>query len=107
MLCQDRDETLYRSEYRAVDHDRAVALAIRPNILQIEAFGHRVIDLNGTELPRPSQAITEMKIDLRSVESAITFIDNVIKAGVFQRRFQVALGLIPHLDRSHVFFRPC
>src|SRR3546814_16808108 len=54
MLDQDADEALVGAEDRAVEHHRAVALAILAHIGSVEAFGHHAVGLDRPALPRPA-----------------------------------------------------
>ena len=51
VLEQDREEPLDRTEQRAVDHDRALLLAVAVGVLELEALGQVGVDLDGRQLP--------------------------------------------------------
>src|SRR3546814_6842388 len=71
MLDQDADETLVGAEDRAVEHHRAVALAILADIARVEAFGHHAVGLDRPALPRPADRVGQVEFELGGVESAL------------------------------------
>ncbi len=56
-----------------MNHHGPVLLVVRPDIRQIEVFGHHVIDLNGADLPLAPDGIAHHKIQLGAVESRFAF----------------------------------
>src|SRR3546814_14202728 len=60
MLDQDADEPLIGTEDRAVQHDRAVLLAVLGDIRCIEPFGQHAIRLDGADLPSATDRVREV-----------------------------------------------
>ena len=103
MFDQDADETLERTEHGAMDHHRAMLLAVLADILQLEAFRHGEVELDGAQLPAAAQRVAHMEIDLGAVEGAVARIELVFDLfpgqGAGQRRFRP----LPDLQRADVF----
>ena len=71
MLDQDADEALERAEDRAVEHDRAVALAILADIARVEPLGQHRVGLDRADLPRPPDRVGQVELELGRVEGAL------------------------------------
>ena len=82
MLDQDTDETLDRTKYYAVDHDRAMLLAVSSNVLQFETLRQLEVKLDRTALPCSADRVYQMEVDLRTVECAVTFVDHIVKSKI-------------------------
>ena len=57
MLDEDADEALEGAKERAVDHHGLVLGVVRAGVLQVEAVGHLVVELDGAELPGASDRV--------------------------------------------------
>ena len=79
--------------------------AVFAYISQVEFFRHQHIELNRTTLPRTANGITQMEVNLRTVERAVTFVDNVLEAAVFQRIAQGVRSIFPDFIRTHGVLR--
>ena len=88
-----------------MNHDRLVSLAIRADILEPETLRHHEIKLDRPALPIPSDGISNLKINFRTVESATAFIYLIVNLAVFESGFKAADRLIPNVVRSHGLFR--
>ena len=77
MLYDNADEAFYRAEYNAVNHDRAVLLAVGTRIFETESAGELIVKLDGAALPCSSEAVLNMEVKLRSVECAVTFVYDI------------------------------
>ena len=64
----------------AVNHDRAMLLAVRAGVLELEALGQLHIELNGAALPGTADGVCQMEVELRAVERAVALVDNVVLA---------------------------
>ena len=102
MLHQNANEALIRSEDRAVEHDRAMLVAILADIARVEPLGQHAVRLDGAHLPGPPDRIGQMPFELGRVEGAFAgqFFPAVI--GIGHPRFgdriaQFLLGLVPQL----------
>ena len=70
MLDQDADEALERAEDRAVEHHRAMALAILADVARVEPLGEHGVGLDRADLPRPPDRVGQMEFELGRVEGA-------------------------------------
>ena len=106
MLNQNTDETLNGAEAYTVNHDRTLLGAVLSRIFQVKPLRHLEIQLDGAALPCSAQGIPQVEINLRSVERAVAFIDNIIKAHVLQRLLKAVCSHLPILVRTHGILRP-
>src|SRR6476646_5389376 len=98
VLGQDRHEPLVGAEDRAVDHHRALGLAVGVDVLALHPLGqHREIDLDGGELPLAAQRVLHVDVDLGPVERAATLVVLVEHLVGPQRLVERLLRLIPLL----------
>src|SRR5690606_19260517 len=70
MLDQDSDEALVTTEDRAVEHDRAVALAILADVACVETLGENPVGLDGSHLPGATDRVSEMPFELGRIKGA-------------------------------------
>ena len=98
VLGDDADEALDRAEHDAVDHDRAVALAVRADVFEVKALGHLHVELDRAALPGTAERVGQMEVELRAVERAVALVDGVILAhigdGVLERFGREVPGLL-------------
>ena len=99
MLDQNTDETLDRTEYYAVDHDRAMLLAVSSNVLQFETLRQLEVKLDRTALPGTSDTVYQMEVDLRSVERTVAFVYYIKEAAARPERCAARLLPSPSLRR--------
>src|SRR4029078_10371591 len=64
------EEALDRSEDRAMEHHRAVVLAVLAGVGELEALRQVRIVLDGAELPAALQRVVDVELHFRSVERA-------------------------------------
>ena len=100
VLGEDADEALDGAEHHAVDHHRAMLLAVRPDVGKVKALGQVHVQLDGAALPGAADGILEVEVDLRAVEGAVALVDHVFHAQIVQRALQAVGGLRPHLVRA-------
>ena len=77
VLDQDGDEALEAAEDGAVDHHRPVLGVVGADVVQVEALGHRVIELDRAALPLAAERVGDVEVDLRPVERAVAGVDRV------------------------------
>ena len=100
MFDQDADEALVRAEDRAVEHDRAVPLAVLADVARVEPFGQHAVGLDRADLPRAADRVGQVPFELGGVERAFArqFFPAVFfgrQPGVDHRLAQFVLGLVP------------
>ena len=78
VLDQDADEALERAEQRPVDHEDRVLLIVGAHVGEPEAGGHLRVELDRAQLPRAAERVGDVKVDLRAVERAFPFADEVL-----------------------------
>ena len=71
MLDQDTDETLNRTVNNTVDHNRTMFLAVCSCVFQFESLRQLEVKLDRTALPRSSDGVFQMEVDLRAIECAV------------------------------------
>ena len=101
MLNQDTDETLDGTEYHAVDHDRAVLLAVCSHVLQFKTLGQLEVQLNGSALPGTANAVYQMEINLRAIERAVALIYYIRHTQLVQSVSKACCSHLPVLITSH------
>src|SRR3546814_17292787 len=65
------DEALVSTEDRAVEHHRAVALAILADIAGVEALGHHAVGLDRPALPGAADRVGQVGFELGRIESPL------------------------------------
>ena len=105
MLGEDADEALDGAEAHAMDHDRALLLAVLGGILQVEVQRHLEVQLDGAALPGASDAVLEVEVDLRAVERAVALVDGVVQTQLLQRALQAVGRGLPVLVGAHGVLR--
>src|SRR5690242_14848009 len=103
---QDADKTLKRTHQGTVDHYRTMFSIIRTCVCDVKTLRHAVVELDRAELPRSPNRICHVKIDLRTVESTIAWVELKLKPLRSQRTLQRCLSVIPHLIGSDPLLRP-
>ena len=78
-----------------MDHHRRVLGVVGAGVDQLEAPGHVVVELDGSELPRTTERIGHVDVDLRSVEDSLALGDVVGETVALQRARERRLGQIP------------
>ena len=105
VLGEDADEALDGAEADAVDHDRAVLLAVGADILEVKALGHLHVELDGTALPGAAEAVFQMEVDLRAVERAVALVDDIGLAELVERGDKAVGRDFPLLVRADMVLR--
>jgi hypothetical protein len=106
VLDQDPDEALEGAHERAVDHGRAVLGVVGAGVLQGEALGHVVVELDRSELPRAPDRVGHVQVDLRPIERAVAGVPLEVQARVDERPLEGRLGAVPHLVAADALLRP-
>ena len=96
MLGKDTDKALDGAEHDTVDHYRTVALIVCADVGEVKSLGQVHIKLDGTALPCSAEAIAYMEVDLRAVERAVAFIDDIGLAYLVKRALQSVGSKLPH-----------
>ncbi len=111
MLDQDADEALVRAEDRAVQHDRAVLLAVLADVARIEPLGQHAVGLDRADLPGAADRVGQVPFELGGVERA--FAGQLLPAvflgrhaGIDHRLAQFGLGLVPVLVGAEALLGP-
>lgn len=71
----------------------------------VELLRHEHIQLDRATLPGTANGITQMEINLRAIECAIAFIDDILQATMLQGITQCIRRLFPDLVRAHGIIR--
>ena len=98
VLDQDPDEALEGAHQRAVDHHRAVLGVVGAGVGELEALGHRVVELDGAELPRAADRVGHVQVDLRAVERAVALVELVLEAALRRARSASAASARSHIS---------
>ena len=107
VLDQQRDEPLEAAENGPMDDDGAMLGVVGADVLQIESFGHLVVELDRGALPLSPDGVRDVEIDLRTVERPITLVDRIVPADRIQRALELFLRVVPRLHGSEELRRPC
>ncbi len=100
---QNPDETLERTEDRAVKHDRVLAAVVFGHVFGAKTDRQVKIELQGTTLPHATKAIFQRELDLRPVESPLARLQVIRKARAIEGGGQGRFGAIPQLVGAHAF----
>ena len=101
MLDEDADEPLERAEDGAVEHHRAVLLAVLADIGGVEPVGQHAVGLDGADLPGAADRVGQMEFELGRIEGALArqFLPAILlgrPARGDDRVAKLGLGLVPH-----------
>ena len=80
-----------------MEHHGAVGQTVGAGVLQVEAVGQGVVDLNGTELPAALQGIFDVKFEFWSVKGAFFGQDLVGQVCSLECFFEHLFRLVPLL----------
>ena len=100
MLEQDPDEALVGAHQRPVDHHRPVLGVVRAGVGQTESLREVVVELNGSQLPRASERVGHVHVDLRPVEGTVALVEVVLELLARESLQQRLLAVIPQLVRA-------
>ena len=107
MLNQDTDETLNRTKYNTMDHDRTMLLSISSDIFAVKSHWQLEVKLDRTTLPCSSNRIFQMEINLRTIECSVSFIYRIGQTQIIQSTLKCCSRHIPIFVTSHGILRPC
>ena len=66
------------------------------DVLQVEALGQLVVELDRGALPLPADRVGDVEVDLRAVERAVAFVERVAaRRRASSARFSSRLGVVP------------
>ena len=99
------DEPLEGTQNCPVNHHGGFLGIVFIRIEQAKPLRHREIELNSPELPGAFQAVLYMEIYLRSIKSAVAFVDFVFDAFMDKRILKRAGGNFPYLVGPDMLFR--
>ena len=71
MLDEDADEPLERAQNRAVEHHRAVLLAVLADVTGVQPLGQHGVGLDGADLPGPPDGVGQVEFQLGGIEGAL------------------------------------
>src|SRR5207249_1215312 len=80
-----------------------MGLPIVTDVLQPEAVGHIEVELGRVQLPRATERIFDVDVNLRTVEGPFTWFDFVGKGVLLQSGPQIGLGAVPQRRVSDSF----
>ena len=80
-----------------MNHDRALARAIRSGVLQVEALRQVEVQLDRRHLPRASDGVLGLDGDLRPVEGGPALVQDQLEALLLSSLAQDLGCLSPHL----------
>ena len=79
--------------------------AVLADVAHVKFLRHLEIELDRAALPRTTEAVLEMEVDLWTVEGAVARVDDIVLANRFQRHAQAFRRFFPELVRAHGIFR--
>src|SRR5690606_1443908 len=80
ILDDDTHEALEAAVAGAMQHHRRVSLTVGTHVGEAKPSRHREVELDGAALPRTFEYVADVEVDLRAVERAVTFVDDVAHA---------------------------
>src|SRR5437762_2528600 len=89
------DAGLDGGEDGAVDHDGPLGLAVGVDVFEREAVRLLEVDLDGRNLPAPSQRVLDVDVDLGAVERALARVQLVGEAVSLERLVERGLRRVP------------
>ncbi len=101
VLDQQGDEPLETAENRPVDDHGPVLGVVGPDVLQVEALGHLVVELDRRALPLATDGVDDIEVDLRPVERAVPFVHDIGLTDRVEGTPELAFRMVPLLDRAH------
>ena len=88
-------------------HYGAVLFVVCAHIFKLEPFGKLHIELYRTALPRSSETVGEMEVELRTVESAVAFVYDIILTHFRYSLFERLSCKVPVLNIAHMILGHC
>ena len=79
-----------------MQHDWPVATVIASDVFQAETFWQVEVALNGAELPLTADRITNINVDLWSVERSVAFLYGILNAVAIQCFAKRSRCLVPN-----------
>ena len=105
VLEQHAEEPFDRTEQRPVQHDRPVAGVVGADVLEVEPLGVVEVGLDRRQLPRTSDRVAHVDVDLRPVERGVAVLDAVRQAVRVERLAERLGGVVPDLVAADVLVR--
>ena len=78
-----------------MQHDRPVAGVVGADVLQLEPLGMVEVVLDRAQLPRATDGVAHVDVDLRAVERGVALLDLVRQAVLHERGAQCLGRLLP------------
>src|SRR5205823_12450832 len=89
-----------------MNEDRPVLLVVLADVPELEPLRHRVVELDGAELPLAADRIGYVEIDLGPIERAIARLQLVLQAGLLEGGTKTRLRAIPQFVGADALRRP-
>jgi len=110
VLEEDSEETLDGTEDSTMDHDRTLVLHLsitlsRSHVLQIEADRQLEVELDGGALVVTLKGITDVNIDLRTIEGTISRVNLPWEASAIEHSLEAGLSTVPEGRITHEVLR--
>ena len=102
---QNTDEALQRAQNSTVQHYRTRTIVVFCYIFGIQTLRQHKVQLQGTALPRATQGIFNMVLNLRTIECAFARQFFPLYAASGQCITQTLFGFIPNFVRTCTLFR--
>ena len=87
-----------------MQHERAVPVAILPDIACPQPFRQVRVDLERAALPDPADRVGQIEIELRPVECAIAGFERVVPTHCLDRVLKCAFDVVPAFVASDPLF---
>ncbi|MNS68507.1 hypothetical protein D3C72_1017910 [compost metagenome] len=100
VLDHDADEALERAQDGAVQHDRAVLLAVLGDVGRVQTVRQDIVQLDRAAGPFAADGVLDDEVQLGRVEGAVALGDHHIDPGVAGGFGHLGLGLVPELVRT-------
>ena len=104
MLGNNTDKSFDTAEYNSVYHNGTVLFTVCAGVLKLKSFGKLEVKLNSTALPGSSDTVTEMEVQFRTVECAVTFVKYIILAHIGNSSFKRFFCVFPYGFVTHMVF---
>ena len=89
-----------------MDHERRVLRVVRAHVRQSEPRRHLGIELDRPHLPRATEHVGHVQVDLRAVEGAVALVHLVVDAAPVERAPERGFREIPLLVGSELLLGP-
>ena len=101
MLEQQREKALHGTEDRPVNHHRAFPSTVFRRVVEIERRRLGKVKLDGRALMAAAEGITDVEVDLRTVERAVSRVHHPVVSGFGEGFRESRFRLFPGLGAPH------